>query len=145
MYQQHSAVTFDDGGIVRSWRDVITKKYVNLPGIHSFHNLYNIKKNPGFNAEMKVRDECYVGPLKRSSMKFENGYTPADIAFLKVSDTYVSYGKSLVLTDRQLAHVKQMCNNFIPEDQWREIIKRVVHNINILCDRLRENPAYGTV
>ena len=122
MYQQHSAVTFDDGGIVRSWRDMITKKYANLPGIRSFHD-FLVLKNPGFNAEMKVRDECYNGPLKRSPMKLEKGFTPADVALPKVSDTYISSGKSRVLGDTKLAHLKQMCNNFIPEDQWHEMIK----------------------
>ena len=88
MYQQHSAVTFDDGGIVCSWRDVITNKYANLPGIQSFHD-FMVLKNPGFNAEMKVRDECYSGLLKRSPMKLEKGFTSAHVASPKVSDTFL--------------------------------------------------------
>lgn len=73
LYQQYGAVTFDDGGIDCSCRDVITKKYVNMPRICSFHE-FLVLKNPGFNAEMKVRDECYNGPQKRSPMKLKKDF-----------------------------------------------------------------------
>ena len=76
MYQQHSTATFD---VVHTWRDVVTQKYANLTGICSFHD-FLLQKNPGVNAETKVRDECYTGDLQKLLMKLELGYLPADVA-----------------------------------------------------------------
>lgn len=123
VYEQHSTVTFNDGGIVRSWRDLIAQKYANLPGIHSLHNFLALK-NPGVDAVMKVRDECYTGVLKNSLMRLEKGYKPVDVALPRVSDSYVSRGRVRAISDTKLTHLKQMCSNFIPEDQWHEILKQ---------------------
>lgn len=50
-YQLHASVTFDLGGIVRCWRDVVGAKYTNLPGIRS----------PFFSSQKSKYECCYEG------------------------------------------------------------------------------------
>ena len=62
VYGQHANVSLDKEGVVQCWRDVITVKYTNLPGIRTYHDFLAIK-NPSTNAIMKVRELCHSGTL----------------------------------------------------------------------------------
>ena len=59
---------------MRYFRDTVTQKYSNLPGIHSHHDFLAIK-NPGTSAIMKVCELCYSGTLQNTPMHLTRGYT----------------------------------------------------------------------
>ena len=50
---RHATVIMDSGRIVHSWREVVSEKYSNLPGIRDLHDFLALH-NPGFSAIMKV-------------------------------------------------------------------------------------------
>ena len=75
--ENHASVTFDSGRIVRCWRDTVSQKYTNLPGIRELHDFLSLK-NPGTDAVMKVRGKCYSGALKNTPMKLSKGINPID-------------------------------------------------------------------
>ena len=89
--QRHASVMFDSGGIVRCWRDVVSKKYSNLPGIRELHDFLALC-NAGENATMMVRDNCYSGPLKTTPMSIRKGLGPQNRALLGVGDSYFAKG-----------------------------------------------------
>lgn len=66
--ENHANVTFDSGRIVRCWQNTVTQKYTNLPGIRDLHDFLALK-NPDTDAVMKVRENCYAGTLKNTSMR----------------------------------------------------------------------------
>ena len=112
------------GWFAAGGRHAVTVKYNNLPGIRSFHDFFTIK-NPGTAAVMKVRENCYSGTLKALPMKLSSGFTSDSVALPKITDTYIAKGFVKQLADTKLAHLKQMCSNFILNDQWHEIIKEL--------------------
>ena len=122
VYQQHSSVVFDKGGIVRRWRDIVTQKYSNLPGIRSYHDFLAVK-NPGAEAVMKVRELCYTGTLRNTPMHLTKGYTRQFIALPTVNDTYSAQRKVRELSESKLSHLKQMCSNYIQRDEWHELLQ----------------------
>ena len=124
VYQQHSTVTFDRGGIVRCWRDTITQKYSNLPGIRSYHDFLAVR-NPGTGAIMKVRELCYSGTLKSTPMHLTRGCTREFIALPTVNDTYIAQGRIKQLSDTKLGHLKQMYSNYIHREEWHELIQDI--------------------
>ena len=64
--EKHATVVFDKGSIVQAWRKTVAKMYSNLPGIRELHNFLALR-NHGQDAAMKVRGNCYIGPLKHSN------------------------------------------------------------------------------
>ena len=115
--ENHASVTFDSGRIVRCWRDTVTQKYTNLPGIRELHDFLALK-NPGTDAIMKVRDKCYTGTLKDTPMKLVKGRNSTDRQL-----TYDAKGLVKELSASKQAHLKQMCRNFIPQDRWHELCR----------------------
>ena len=65
---------------------------------------------------MKVRDNCYGGTLTDSPMKLSTGFTSDSIALPRVTDTYLANG-FVKKADFKLAHLKQMCSNFVLSDE----------------------------
>lgn len=41
--QRHATVMIDSGCIVRTWRDIVTEKYSNLPGIRELHDFLALR------------------------------------------------------------------------------------------------------
>ena len=120
--QRHATVIVDSGRIVRHWRECVTKKYSNLPGIRELHDFLALH-NPGVNTVMKVRENCYAGVLKTTPMKIKKGFQPDTRVIPTVNDTYFARGNIKVLPETKLAHLKQMCSNFIPAERWHELAK----------------------
>ena len=75
--QRHATVMFDNGRIVRCWRETVTQKYSSLPGIRDLHDFLTLR-NVGENALMKVRTNCYSGTLKSTPMAIRKGMSAAD-------------------------------------------------------------------
>ena len=72
---------------------------------------------------MKVRELCYSGTLKNTPMHLTRGYTREFLALPTVNDTYIAQGKIKQLSDTKLSHLKQMCSNYIPREEWHELIQ----------------------
>ena len=62
-----------------AWREIVTKKYSNLPVIRDLHDLLVLWNN-GEKAIMKERDSYYTGTLKDIPMRMTKGMTPNDRA-----------------------------------------------------------------
>ena len=118
--QRHASVMFDSGRIVRCWRDVVSKKYSNLPGIRELHDFLALR-NAGENATMMVRDNCYSGPLKTTPMSIRKGLGPQDRALPGVGDLYFAKGLVKTLSEGKQSHLNQMNINFIPESRRHEL------------------------
>ena len=118
---QHADVTFDHGRIVRCWRECVTTKYSNLPGIRSLHDFLAIK-NPGQQAVMKVRNLVYAGPLIDTPMKLIGDYSPTTRVIPTINDTIAAKGLVKELTGVKFDHIKQMYSNFIQHEQWHELL-----------------------
>ena len=118
---QHAGVTFDHGRIVRCWRECVTVKYSNLPGIRSLHDFLAVK-NPGQPAIMKVRDLVYAGPLVDTPMKLTREFSPTTSVIPTVNDIFAAKGLVKELTGVKYDHIKQIYTNFIQRDQWHELL-----------------------
>ena len=118
--EQHASVVIDTGRIVRAWRDTLTKKYSNLPGIRGLHDFLALR-NSGEDALMKVRESCYTGTLKNTPMKISKGMSASDRAIPGVNRSYFALGMVKQLPDSKKSHLNQMCANFIPQDRWHEL------------------------
>ena len=58
--ERHASVVVDSGHIVQVWRETVTKKYSNLPGIRGLRDFLALC-NSGQDVLMKVQDICYTG------------------------------------------------------------------------------------
>lgn len=114
--EQHATVVFDNGRIVRAWRETVTNKYSNLPGIRELHN-FLVMRNNDQGAAMKVRDSCYTGLLKNTPMKIAKEMNASDRALPGVGQSYYALGMVKELSQSKQAHLNQMCVNFIPQDR----------------------------
>ena len=108
---------FDSGRIVRSRRDTVIS---NLPGIRGLHDFLALR-NPGANALMKVRDNCYTGTLRDTPMKVAKGMSPTDSVLPGDGQSYYALGMVKELSNTKQSHLNQMCTNFIPHDRWHEL------------------------
>ena len=118
--EKHATVVFDSGRIVRLWREAVTKKYSNLPGIRALHDFLALR-NSGQDAVMKVRESCYGGTLKDTPMKVTRGMSAHDIAIPGVGQSYFALGMVKTLSESKQSHLNQMCTNFIQRDRWHEL------------------------
>ena len=114
--QQHASVVFDSGHIVHSWRDKVTKRYNNLPGIRGLRDFLALQ-NAGANAVTKVRNSCYSGVIRDTPMKVAKGKSPTDRVLPGVGQSYYALGMVKELSESKQS---QMCTNFIPRDCWHE-------------------------
>ena len=108
--QQNASVVFDSGCIMCSWRDTVTKKYNNLPGLWGLHD-FSTPQNPGANALIKVRDNCYTGTQRDTPMKVAKGTSQTDSVLPGVGQSYYALGMVKELSD----------TNFIPHDRWHKL------------------------
>ena len=118
--ERHASVVIDSGRIVRVWRETVTKKYGNLPGIRGLHDFLALR-NSGQDAMMKVRESCYTGILMDTPMKITKGMSASDKAIPGVSQSYFALGMVKQLSESKQSHLNQMCANFIPQDRWHEL------------------------
>ena len=88
---QHADVTLDHRRIVQCWRECVTLKYSNLPGILSLHD-FLADKNSGQPAVMKVRDLIYTGPLVDTPMKLTREFYLNILVITTVNDTFTAKG-----------------------------------------------------
>lgn len=113
-----ATVVTDSGKIVRSWREVVGEKYTNLPGIRDLHDFLALR-NPGQNAIMKVRQKCYSGALVDTPMKIIDA---SHIALPTVNHSYYALKRIKELSENKIKDLQQMCNNFIHQEQWHELL-----------------------
>ena len=74
-----------------AWRKTVAHKYSNLPGIRELHDFLALR-NHGQDAAMKVRGNCYTGPLKNTPMKVAKGMNASDMALPCVGQIYYAPG-----------------------------------------------------
>ena len=74
-----------------AWRKTVANRYSNLHGISELHDFLALR-NHGQDAAMKVRDNCYTGPLKNTPMKVAKGMNASDMALLCVGQMYNALG-----------------------------------------------------
>ena len=101
--EKHTTVVFHKGSIVQAWRRTIANKYSNLPGIRELHDFLALR-NHGQDSAMKVRDNCYSGPLKYTPMKRVKGMNAIHMALPSIGHSYYAPG----ITSK-LFHFNQMC------------------------------------
>ena len=118
--QRHATVMFDNGRIVRCWRETVTQKYSSLPGIRDLHDFLALR-NVGENALMKVRSNCYSGTLKSTPMAIRKGMSAADRVLPGLGQSYFAKGMVKQLSESKQSHLNQMCINFIPNDRWHDL------------------------
>ena len=82
---------------MRSWRDTVTKKYNNLPGLRGLHE-FLAPRNPGANALIKVRDNCYTG-IRDTPMKVAKGTSQTESVLPGVGQSYYALGMIKELSD----------------------------------------------
>ena len=115
---RHTNVIMDSGRIVRTWREVVSEKYTNLPGIRNLHDFIALC-NPGCNSIMKVRGKCYTGELVDTPMRIVDS---SRIALPTISHSYHAQRKVKELSETKKTDLKQMYTNFIPSEQWHELL-----------------------
>lgn len=113
-----AAVVMDSGRIVRSWRDIVGEKYTNLPGIRDLHDFLALR-NPGQSTIMKVREKCYSGMLIDTPMRIVDAESRA---LPTVNHSYYALKRIKTLSDNKKKDLRSMCNNFISEDRWHELL-----------------------
>lgn len=104
---RHATVIMDTGRIVRSWREIVSEKYTNLPGIRDLHDFLALH-NPGCSAIMKVRETCYSGTLADTPMKIID---ESQIALPTVNHSYYALKRVKELSERKkrlAANVQQL-------------------------------------
>ena len=121
---RHATVIMDNGRIVRSWREVVSEKYSNLPGIRDLHDFLALR-NPGFSAIMKVRETCYTGTLVDTPMRIIDA---SRIVLPTISDSYYelkglkSFQKARGKIYIKCAPTLYTVNNFIHSEQCHELL-----------------------
>jgi hypothetical protein len=75
--ESFASVVVDDGHTVRKWRDALSK-YTKLPGVRSLHDFVCVRKPSTGNAHVRVRDVCYEGAIRDSSIKVARGCRPTE-------------------------------------------------------------------
>lgn len=113
--EQHASVVIDSGRIVRVWRETLTNKYSNLPGIRGLHDFLALH-NSGQDTVMKVRERCYTGTFKDTPMKITRGMSTSDRGIPGVDQSYFALGMVKQLSESKSGHLNQMCANFILRD-----------------------------
>ena len=120
--EQFGRVMTDSGGIVRMWREKVSEKYSNLPGIRDLHDFLTTAVPPN-KIVMKVREKCYSGTLRNSTTKVKKGFVSTESCIPKVTDSYKARGNLRLLTESKTSHLKQMYTHFIPEDKWPDFLQ----------------------
>jgi len=70
---------------------------------------------------MLARDYCHGGEAQKSTM---TGVSSDTSAVPCETENYVTLNKKRALTANKLAHLTQMCNNFIPQERWMDHVKK---------------------
>ena len=86
-----------------AWRKTVANKYSNLPGIRELHDFLALR-NHGQDAAMKVRDNCYIRPLKKIPMKVAKGMNASEMALTCVGQMNFALGmvKELAQTSKPI-------------------------------------------
>ena len=66
---------------------------------------------------MLVRDYCYGGAAQKSTMNINPVVSSENSVIPDKEQNYITLSNMRNLTETKLAHLTQMCNNFIPEDR----------------------------
>ena len=119
---KHARVVIDTGKIVRSWREVVSAKYTSLPGIRDLHDFLALQ-DPSDQTVMKVKENCYNGTLRDIPMKITD---ESCTAIPTVNQSYHCLKRVKQLSDNKMKDLKNMCTNFIPSEQWHELLSTEV-------------------
>ena len=120
--EQFSHVVIDNGGIVRTWREIVVEKYSSLPGIRNLHDFIAVAVPPN-KIVMKVRAKCYSGPLHDSPTRVEKDFVGRDSCIPRVTNSYKARGNLRTPTDSKLVNLEQILANFIAEEKWPDFVK----------------------
>lgn len=100
----------DDGSDVMQWRESLSLKYSDLPGVRRYHD-FLIARGADGSVAMKVREKCYAGSFSVSPLKVldpnANG-SPRD----NYRDTHHH-----PLKEEKLEDMKLMYNRFISPER----------------------------
>jgi hypothetical protein len=113
----------DNGTLIHNWRDKVSEKYSKLPGIRDLHDFFVIRNPTTGNAMMSIQDHCYEGVARPTTLKLNKGMDAGFDTFPTSNETYTHLGRIRTLTSTKLAHLRQMCTNFIPQDRWPDCMK----------------------
>jgi len=114
----------EEGRSIQNWRDPVALKYSKLPGIRNLHDFIIVRSPETGAATMLVRDFCHGGVSQKSTMTLNPGVSPETPAVPCETENYITLNKKRALTTTKLAHLTQMCTNFIPEDRWMDHVKK---------------------
>lgn len=106
-----SAVTcIEDGENIFTWRESLSLKYSDLPGVRKLHDFLIVQSHTG-QVVMKVRELCHTGAWKDSTLKV---LSPSlhGIPSTNYKDT-----QTRPIKDDKMAHMVAMYDKFISLDR----------------------------
>ena len=92
-----------------AWRETISTKYSDLPGVRKFHNFLIVMKHDGV-AVMKVHEHCYHGPWKDSPLRVISSAVSGT-----PTTTYVERQRNI--SSEKMANMILMYDRFISPDR----------------------------
>ena len=110
--EPYAIVVIDSGDIATQWRAALDK-YTKMPGIRGLHYFVFAKNSSTGDAMVRVRELCYNGPLKDSTIKVASGRLASDLVIPTPSFTYLAQGIIKDISSSKLAHLVQMYKNVI--------------------------------
>ena len=93
----------EKGDMVHTWRDSITQKYSDLPGVRKYHDFLIVKSHDS-GVVMKVRENCFSGSWSESPLHADADGTPT----ITYRDT-----RTRQLTSEKMANIITMYDRFI--------------------------------
>ena len=101
----------EKGDTIHTWRDSITQKYSDLPGVRKYHDFLIVKSHGG-GVVMKVRENCFSGSWSDSPLHVK--HPEAD------GTPTVAYSgtRTRQLTTEKMANMITMYDRFVSPD-WR--------------------------
>lgn len=93
-----------------TWRDTLSLKYTDLPGVRKYHDFLFIRSHIG-EIVMKVREQCYTGAWKDSPLRL------LDPSICGTPTTNYKDTKYHAIKDEKMANMITMYNRFISPDR----------------------------
>lgn len=114
----------EDGENILLWRDTLSQKYSDLPGVRKYHDFLFIRSHTG-DVVMKVREQCYTGTWINSPLHLVNeaicgmpSSNYKDIKFYdiksdKMANMVTMYDK-FISPDRRPSYLPTFCSTIPP-------------------------------
>ena len=108
--QQFSTATIENGSNVFEWRNMLMKKFSELPGVRKLHDFFVVCSGDSTVA-MKVRAKCHVRVLLDSPLHIVGCLQSATPV-----GCYADHPWSW--PSKMMDHMRQMYSRYIPPGQW---------------------------